>query len=248
MAFALGLCVSVGSFGSVINGIIVPQVYDMAGLGPALAVGFAICVFSLLNGFGMLILDRKAEKKNKKNGASNGTELQSQEEDEGFKIEYLYTFSTSFWLLSLSLVLTFMSMLPYIQNCSDLLQKKYAFDNITAGKLFGIPNIIVAIFGPFLGASIDKFGKRVLLMCLSSIILIIGFITSMLMPPCHQCYNEVYPLVLVGIGFMIYTSTIWGSIPYVVPPAAVGTAFGLATAIQNIGLCIAPVVVGYIKD
>jgi MFS-type transporter involved in bile tolerance (Atg22 family) len=34
----------------------------------------------------------------------------------------------------------------------------------------------------------------------------------------------------------------------VVEPNTVGTAFGIATAIQNIGLCIAPTLVGMIKD
>ena len=68
------------------------------------------------------------------------------------------------------------------------------------------------------------------------------------MPECHMCYNEVYPLVLTGIGYSIYAAAIWGSIPYVVNANTMGTAFGLATAIQNIGLVVAPTIVGMIKD
>lgn len=41
----------------------------------------------------------------------------------------------------------------------------------------------------------------------------------------------MYPLVLVGIGYSIYAAAIWGSVPYVVDPSSVGTAFGIATAI-----------------
>jgi nitrate/nitrite transporter NarK len=131
-------------------------------------------------------------------------------------MEYLYSFSLSFWLLTGSCVLTYMSVFPYIQNCSDLLQRKYGFDKIKAGYLFGIPYIISAIASPFLGAIIDKFGKRAFLICLSSLMLIFAFGSSMMMPQCHQCYNELYPLVLTGIGYSIYASAIWGSIPYVV--------------------------------
>ena len=58
----------------------------------------------------------------------------------------------------------------------------------------------------------------------------------------------MYPLVLTGIGYSIYAAAIWGSIPYVVPQNTVGTAFGIATAIQNIGLVISPTIVGQIKD
>ena len=58
----------------------------------------------------------------------------------------------------------------------------------------------------------------------------------------------MYPLVLTGIGYSIYAAAIWGSVPYVVTPQTVGTAFGICTAIQNIGLTIAPTIVGKIKD
>ena len=114
--------------------------------------------------------------------------------------------------------------------------------------MFGVPYIISAVSSPFIGASIDKFGKRAFLVCLSSVILIIAYTASMMMPECHKCYNEVYPLVLTGIGYSIYAAAIWGSVPYVVNPAQVGSAFGMATAIQNIGLVVAPTAVGYIKD
>lgn len=55
-------------------------------------------------------------------------------------------------------------------------------------------------------------------------------------------------MVLTGIGYSIYAAAIWGSVPYVVTPQTVGTAFGICTAIQNIGLTIAPTIVGFIKD
>lgn len=71
---------------------------------------------------------------------------------------------------------------------------------------------------------------------------------SMMAPECDQCNNEIYPLVLTGIGFSIYAVAMWGSIPYVVPESATGSAFGVTTAIQNTGLCVAPTLVGYIKD
>lgn len=141
-----------------------------------------------------------------------------------------------------------MSVFPYIQVASDLLQTKYHFDKITAGYLFGVPYIISACASPFLGLMIDKIGKRAFLCCLSSVILIIGFTTSMMMPDCDRCYNELIPLIFTGFGYSIYAAAIWGSVPYVVPAKSVGTAFGLATSIQNIGLVVAPTIVGIIKD
>lgn len=71
---------------------------------------------------------------------------------------------------------------------------------------------------------------------------------SLMASECHQCNNEIYPLILAGIGYSIYAAAIWGSIPLVVPESAVGTAYGITSAIQNIGLTVAPTFVGYIKD
>merc|ERR1711988_509018 len=72
LAFALGLNLSIARLGSVVNGIIVPQVYDQAGLGTALGVGFIICLFSLLNAFGMSVLDKRADTKNKEDKQNEG--------------------------------------------------------------------------------------------------------------------------------------------------------------------------------
>ena len=124
--------------------------------------------------------------------------------------------------------------------CSDLLQRKYQFDKKQAGLLFSIPYMISAITSPFLGIMIDKFGRRALLITVSSIIFIISYSASMMYDECYRCYSEVYSLVGVGVGFSIYGAAVWGSVPYTVPPQAVGSAFGICTAIQNIGLVIAP--------
>jgi MFS family permease len=242
LAFALGLNLSMARLGSVANAAVVPSVFESSGLGPALAVGFVICLISLANGFGIAYLDRKAEKSN-----PSGQRAEVGE-DEKFKWSDLYQFSTSYWLLTFSCVVTYMSVFPFIQNASGMLQTKYHFDKITAGYLFGIPYIMSAIASPFLGLIIDKIGKRALLTCFASATLILAFTSSMMMPECHQCYNQVYPLVLTGIGYSIFAAAIWGSIPYVVAPSTVGTAFGITTAIQNIGLVLAPSIVGEIKD
>jgi MFS family permease len=108
LAFALGINMSVSRLGSVANGMIVPSVYDDQGLGPALMIGFLICVFSLANAFGLVWLDRKAEKEN-----PNG-EAAVVSEDDKFKMSDLYDFPLSFWLLTGSCVLTYMSVFAYI--------------------------------------------------------------------------------------------------------------------------------------
>jgi MFS family permease len=53
---------------------------------------------------------------------------------------------------------------------------------------------------------------------------------------------------MVGIGYTVYVTANWASIPYVVEPHTQGTAFGISTALQNIGLMFAPLFVASIIE
>lgn len=59
-------------------------------------------------------------------------------------------------------------------------------------------------------------------------------------------YSAIISEVLIGIGYSIYATAIWGSIPYTVPEKVLGSAFGMTTAIQNSGLVVAPLIVSYL--
>lgn len=68
------------------------------------------------------------------------------------------------------------------------------------------------------------------------------------MPDCSACWYSVMPMVLLGIGYSLYAAVMWASIPLVVKPEAVGTAFGVTTSVQNFGLAFAPMIIGVIQD
>jgi MFS family permease len=113
--------------------------------------------------------------------------------------------------------------------------------------MFGIPYLISAICSPFLGKIIDRVGRRALFITISSALLIVAYVVSASLPATDGSKLEIIPLVIVGTAYSVYCAAIWGSIPYTVSPHTVGTAFGICTAIQNIGLVIAPTVVGWLK-
>jgi len=62
LAFALGVNISISRLGSVIMGATVPGLYNNYSLGWALFAGSCICVFSLINAFGLVSVDAWAEK------------------------------------------------------------------------------------------------------------------------------------------------------------------------------------------
>lgn len=106
-----------------------------------------------------------------------------------------------------------------------------------------------AALSPILGIVIDKVGKRAIFITTSSFLVALACFTAALCPyTTEPNYICLVPLIIVGFGYSIYASALWSSIPYIVPARTIGSAFGLATSIQAIGLVIAPLVVGVLEN
>lgn len=98
---------------------------------------------------------------------------------------------------------------------------------------------------PILGIVIDKIGKRALFIMFSSVFILLACIITTLISPSEDGdpnYVCLIPLILLGIGYSVYAAALWGCIPYTVPSRLIGTAYGLCTAVQNIGLTISPLI------
>jgi MFS family permease len=106
---------------------------------------------------------------------------------------------------------------------------------------------MAAFLCPILGITIDKIGRRALFITLSSVAVAIACFFSAMLPNYDSPnYIVLVPLILVGIAYSIYASALWSSIPYLVLPRTLGTAFGIVTSIQGAGLTVCPLVSGVI--
>jgi len=114
LSFAFGINLSVARIGSSINGPVVTTVADHSSVGNALLVGFFICLFSLFMAFLLCWIDSWAAKK-------DGISVVLSEEDK-FKFSDLKQFNgLPFWLVTMSCVMLYMVIFPYIQFASDML-------------------------------------------------------------------------------------------------------------------------------
>jgi len=115
LSFALGLNICVSRFGSVINAAVVPAVYESSGLGIALLVGFLVCIYSLVNAFGLICLDKKSDTKEEIEEAKNA------QKENGFQLSDIAKFNISYWLLSGCCVINYITFFPYTMIVSDTL-------------------------------------------------------------------------------------------------------------------------------
>lgn len=99
------------------------------------------------------------------------------------------------------------------------------------------------VLAPFAGAFVDRYGRRSRLMILGSLFMI----------PCFLLLGFThipprYPMMLLGAGFVLIPAAMWPAVPLVVEKGLVGTAFGVMTMFQNIGLALFPWLNGKLRD
>ena len=86
------------------------------------------------------------------------------------------------------------------------------------------------------------------LILISALCVTLSHVIFICLPDCNQCYDGPPVLILLGFGYAVYATVMWACVPFVVEAKTVGTAFGVTTAVQNIGLGTVPILVGVIKD
>lgn len=134
-------------------------------------------------------------------------------------------------------------------DCSDAFWKECTSDYCAkqnaatehAGKVMSIPYLISAISSPPLGFLVDKIGRRAKIAALASFLLFIVHFTLAVSPA-----SPILPLVGQGIAYSFYAAVIWPSVPLTVEKRYTGTAFGVITSVQNIGLSIFPLIIAAI--
>eukprot|EP00744_Colponema_vietnamica_P012638 GILI01017733.1.p1 GENE.GILI01017733.1~~GILI01017733.1.p1 ORF type:complete len:506 (-),score=112.11 GILI01017733.1:620-2137(-) len=240
LALALGLNLSIARLGSVLNNASEPWIVSSSSLSIGLWVGFILCLFSLLAGLFLCLLDSKAEKEEGKGSYST--------QEEKVELREMLTFGPCFWLVAGSCLFVYCSVFPFFNIVSDFLQSRFEFDDAAAGLLMSIPYSMSAILSPPLGGLVDRIGHRATLVAVSSLSLCLVHVTWMLLPRGDQSLLVLLPLILLGLAYSIYASALWPAVAYVVEARCLGTAFGCITALQNSGLAAAPALVGWLKD
>lgn len=102
--------------------------------------------------------------------------------------------------------------------------------------------LVSGFLTPFLGGIIDNIGMRAIFCAVAAIV-----ITGLHALLASTTLYPVGPLVLLGVCYSIYAAALWPSIALVIDPANHATAYGVVTAVQNLGLAVSPLVVAYFQ-
>ena len=107
---------------------------------------------------------------------------------------------------------------------------------------------------PILGSYVDHKGKAASMLVLGSLLLIGCHLTFAFILPAFSG-NEIggiiiaYLTILVlGASFSLVPASLWPSVPKLVEPKVIGSAYALIFWIQNIGLWLFPLLIGKVLD
>ena len=135
------------------------------------------------------------------------------------------------------------AVFPFIAFCPDILLNKFGVSIEASGRITNWIIYATILFTPIFGFLVDKRGKRASMMIAGSLLLVVGHLTLGL-----TTITPYLPLVLLGIAISLVPAAMWPAVALIVEEKRLGTAYGLMTSIQNLGLFGVPILAGLITD
>lgn len=239
LAFALAINVSVSRLGSVAVFDSQPGLIDSLGITTASMVTTAICLGSLCSACVAAWLDFRGDKRDQ----ARGLALAQGETDGAARLADTANLGTLYWLVTLSCVSVYVAAFPFMQVTSaPYLKERFSFEEASADAIVSNVNLVSAFMSPLLGLCVDRFGRRPPLLVASSMIFGLCHFGFMMFPACFHCWRIINVYFLMGAALSVYGSVVWPCVPLVVKPEVAGTAFGITTSLQNLGMAISPMI------
>ncbi len=196
-------------------------------------------------------------------------ELPAEGQQEKVVLKEIFTFPKAFWYITALCVTFYSAMFPFQTFAIKFFQDAHGTTREVGGNLSSILTLAAMIFTPLFGLLADKVGKRSWLMMFGSLLIIpvylmmaykigkpdvmtesdfirlsISFFDINVAIPIYL----ILPMSMMGIAFSLVPAVMWPSVALIVDNAKLGTAYGLMTMIQNIGLFSFNIIIGYAND
>ena len=264
MALAFGITISFSRVGSSFNFLFSPRIADNFNVQMACLAGVVACLLSLVACVVLIIADVYAVNKGLIKAENVG-----EEGGDVMKLSDLLKLPAELWLICLICAFCYCSLLPFVGIAKNLFQVKYGHLLLTGASTAssgggssegGIPlsfgdhatsdwvsfyQLVSAATSPLIGYAVDVTGRYPQWLAVASVAF--TFV--------HLAYHGTASVAVgaalmpvLGLGYACLVSGLWPCVPLVVPAARCGMAFGVVTALQNLGLATLPLIVGHVLD
>ncbi len=237
LGFAFGLNLSIaraGSYAADLSPVWARDAYASGWRAPLL-IAAAFCGVALVAALVYWILERRAEAQ---------YALHQPQAPDRIVWSDLWRFDRSYWYV-VGLCVTFYSVIfpfrstfaiEYFQNARGLSLEQ-------AGAMNGHVFLAAIVATPLFGLLVDRVARRSLFMAFGSLLLLLVFPILI-----GTGWSLWIPTVLLGVAFSLVPAVLWPAVPYMVDEHRLGTAFGLMTMVQAVGLTVCNLAAGALND
>ena len=241
VALAMGLQVATARIGTAVAlACSLPMARAAGSVSfPVLVGGACICI-GLVAYLVYCVMDKKLDQ---------SVEAAAGAEEEGFRMKDLKLIFTSkgFWLITILCLMFYAGVFPFLKFATKLMIAKYHVEPEMAGLIPAMLPFGTILLTPVFGSLYDRIGKGATLMVIGSVMLTVVHVLFAL-PLLNVWWFAVLIMVILGIAFSLVPSAMWPSVPKIIPMKQLGSAYAIIFYIQNIGLSMVPLLIGWVID
>jgi len=242
MALAMGLEMAIARLGVFAVLSVSPRIataFDDSVVAP-IAFCTVLLLIGLINFCVFSVMDAKLDKQ-------LGAAADNGEPSEEFKVSDLGRIFSSrmFWIVALLCVLYYSAIFPFQRYATNYLEMTLGVETTVAADLLRWFPILAMILTPLLGSFLDHKGKGATMLMLGSLIMIACHLSfAFVLPMYPSQWLALVIIVILGVSFSLVPAALWPSVPKIIDPVILGSAYSLIFWIQNIGLCFVPLIIG----
>ncbi len=155
----------------------------------------------------------------------------------------IFKFGVSYWYIVALCIVFYSAIFPFETFGIKFFMDAHGASRQLGGNLLGMLTLFTMFGTPLFGFFVDRIGKRALLMMFGSVLLIPVYLMMG-----YTSVSLYIPMGMMGFAFALIPAVMWPSVAYIVGQEKLGTAYGLMTMIQNIGLFGFNVLIGWAND
>lgn len=243
MALAMGLEMAIARLGVFAVFRLSPYLAGKGGVSLSVGVGTLLLLIGLLIFSVYFFVDKKLDSQT---DALRVSTASSSEEE--FKISDLKAIFTSktFMVVAGLCVLFYSAIFPFQKFATGMLESRLGITTSEASGLFSYFPIGAMILTPLLGWFIDNKGKAATMLMLGSLLMIVCHLMFALTPVENFTFAVALgAIIILGVSFSLVPASLWPSVPKLVDNKVLGSAYSIIFWIQNIGLMLTPILIGW---
>ena len=250
MAFAMGLQLAIARLGTALALILSPmlvkakaegEIYTLLETAKPAFFGLALLLLGTVLWAVFVMMDARFD-------AQNGlTDRKERKEEDEFKFSDIFKVLSNkhFIMSALLCVFFYCSIISFKKFATSILIPRFDLPTESASLMVSLIPFSTVIFAPLFGSLVDKVGKGTRWMIAGSVLVFIAHIIIAFAPEGVSGFGYA-GIAILGVGYSIVPAALWPTVSKIVPEKNLGTAYSLIYWIQNMGMLLVPVAVGFI--